>query len=66
MVWKRARVVLMAGLLAASVGVGCSRTISDKEKVTRRPDGTVIRDRETVKERPDGTIVVEQEKDVDR
>lgn len=59
-------VVLAAGLVAAPLTTGCTRTISEEETVTRKPDGTVIRDREAVKERPDGTIVVEKDLDVDR
>lgn len=58
--------LLTAGLLAGPLTVGCNRTISEQETVTRKRDGTVIRDRESVKERPDGTVVVEKDLDVDR
>ena len=58
--------LIAAGLIAVPLGAGCDRTVSDKETVTRKRDGTVIRDRETVKEKSDGTIVVEKDKDIDR
>ena len=65
---KLARVLVSVSFIAAPLmgGAGCSETISDKETVTRRPDGTVVRESETVKREPDGSIVVEKDKDVDR
>lgn len=60
------RLLLVAGFVAAPLGAGCSRTLSDKETVTRKRDGTVVRDRETVREKSDGSIVVEKDLDVDR
>ena len=61
-----ARLLLVAGFVAAPLFAGCSRTLSEKETTTRKRDGTVVRNRETVKEKPDGTIVVEKDLDVDR
>ena len=61
-----ARALVVAGLLAAPLAIGCSRTISEKETTTHRRDGTVTRDRETVKEKADGSIVIEKDRDVDR
>ena len=66
MMFKIARPLVVAGLLATPLAVGCSRTIAEKETTTRRPDGTVTKDTRTVKERADGSIVVERERDVDR
>lgn len=62
------RLVITTGLFAAGwpVGAGCDRTISEKETVTHKRDGTVVRDRETVKEKPDGSVVIEKDKDVAR
>ncbi len=62
---KFTRPFILAGLLAAPLPIGCSRTISETETTTRRP-GTVTKDTRTVKEKPDGSIVVERERDVDR
>ena len=58
--------LILAGACVLPLAAGCSRTISEKETVTRRPDGTTTVDRTTVKERPDGTIEREREVDVDR
>lgn len=66
MMLRFARPLVVAGLLATPLAVGCSRTISEQETTTRRPDGTVTKDTRTVKEKPDGSIVVERERDVDR
>ena len=63
---KFAPLLVAAGLSAVPLlgaSGGCDRTISEKETVTRKRDGTVTRDRETVKERSDGSIVVEKERE---
>jgi hypothetical protein len=64
--FKFAPALLVAGLMGVPLAIGCSRTISEKETTTRRPDGTVTHDRQTVKEKPDGSIVIKKDRDVDR
>jgi hypothetical protein len=54
--------VILAGTLLVPFASGCSRTISEKETVKHKADGTKSVDRETLKERPDGTVVRETEK----
>ena len=63
-----ARLLVTAGFLVTPLagGLACDRTISEKETVTRKRDGTVVTERKTVKERADGSVVVEREKDADR
>ena len=58
---------LLACLIVTSfLAVGCDRTISERETVKTRNDGTVTKSSETVKERPDGTIAVEKSKETNK
>jgi hypothetical protein len=58
--------LILATALALPVAGGCARTISEKETVKHKSDGSTTVDRQTVKEHPDGTISVEKEKEVNR
>jgi hypothetical protein len=60
------RIVAASAIALSVAGVGCERTIAEKETVTHKRDGSVKVDRETVKERPDGTRVYEKESGVNR
>ena len=62
----RSVVALLAVVSFLAVGVGCDKTISERETTRTHRDGTVTKSTETVKEKPDGTIRVEKERSVDR
>lgn len=53
--------VLMVCVFSLPLVGGCNRTVSEKEKVTRHPDGTMSSDKRTVKEGYDGSKTVERE-----
>lgn len=60
--------VASVGLMLGALTVGCEQdqTLSKKESVQVKRDGTEIRQTEKVTRKPDGTIVRESERDVDR
>jgi hypothetical protein len=55
-------VVLMLGMSGAGMAMvgGCDKTLSDKETVKVKDDGTVVKDKEAVSQKPDGTVVKEE------
>lgn len=58
--------VILTGALAMPFVGGCAKTVSERETVTHKRDGTVMTDKATVKEHTDGTRTVEHETSVDR
>jgi len=58
--------VLVAAFIAVPALVGCDDTLSKKETVKTRDDGTVVHQKDEVKQTPNGDIVKEHQKTVDK
>jgi hypothetical protein len=65
---KRSFTIATVAALAFSMSalIGCEETISKKETVKTRSDGTQIKTTDTVKRQPDGTVVHEYDKETNR
>jgi hypothetical protein len=58
--------LVLGSVLLLPMSLGCDRTVSEHERITRERDGDVKTERTTVKEHPDGTRSVEKDVEVNR
>jgi Ni/Co efflux regulator RcnB len=61
---KMMSLAVVLSMAAMPMLAGCDRTVSDKESVQVKDNGTTVRKQDKVTEKSDGTVVKEESKSV--